>query len=521
MGGSNVQDNEGALGSSGQATAPQVSPLEATSSLVRDNEALPYAYLSEQLRIAKEDCRNWKICYDKKILENQNLKLEFDRLSMFCHQLQCQETERGQSRMAEKLALGDELAKAKDALREEQDKHTQTLIALAKADDELVQKTSEVEELEKKLEAQERSNRHLANTIEELETQVGISRAANAITEAEIEVQRLEEEVDSIINAASSSSSDHAADIGKLQDMEGGLVDQMSTLRAEVEPFVNWDEELCRRFRQLGEQCSSLHDRIGNRLDHGTVQCAICLSDLCKADAHWLSLQATSEGCDHFFHKGCIKEYLSNKIKDPTSYPLKCCGLDSKGAPCKTEINEDHIMIFLAPISDGLLGSFRKHSLTAGNSLKLISCLNSKCSAEFEWGDSDDAVAHNIPVTCYECGYRMRPCCNIRLEDHEDISCDEVQRRRRLADVPPGCTLCPGRTCGAIVEKNRGCNHMTCRCKTEFCYLCGVLVTSIHVAECNKNPGPVSPGVNCLHYQHHFSNSHLLFTLQDVLHSVP
>ena len=30
---------------------------------------------------------------------------------------------------------------------------------------------------------------------------------------------------------------------------------------------------------------------------------------------------------------------------------------------------------------------------------------------------------------------------------------------------------CP--SCKFWVEKNEGCDHMTCRCKYEFCYVCG------------------------------------------------
>merc|ERR1712110_802739 len=33
---------------------------------------------------------------------------------------------------------------------------------------------------------------------------------------------------------------------------------------------------------------------------------------------------------------------------------------------------------------------------------------------------------------------------------------------------------CPG--CHAHVEKNEGCNHMTCRCDTEWCWLCGEII---------------------------------------------
>jgi hypothetical protein len=28
-------------------------------------------------------------------------------------------------------------------------------------------------------------------------------------------------------------------------------------------------------------------------------------------------------------------------------------------------------------------------------------------------------------------------------------------------------------SCGATVLRTEGCNHMTCRCKHEFCYICG------------------------------------------------
>lgn len=29
------------------------------------------------------------------------------------------------------------------------------------------------------------------------------------------------------------------------------------------------------------------------------------------------------------------------------------------------------------------------------------------------------------------------------------------------------------RKCKNVIERSKGCNHMTCICKHEFCYLCG------------------------------------------------
>ena len=34
--------------------------------------------------------------------------------------------------------------------------------------------------------------------------------------------------------------------------------------------------------------------------------------------------------------------------------------------------------------------------------------------------------------------------------------------------------------CGIFIEKNQGCNHITCRCGHQFCYICGEPWSMIH-----------------------------------------
>ena len=41
--------------------------------------------------------------------------------------------------------------------------------------------------------------------------------------------------------------------------------------------------------------------------------------------------------------------------------------------------------------------------------------------------------------------------------------------------------------CKFIIEKNQGCNHMTCRCKYQFCYVCGADWNPAHYGEHDEN----------------------------------
>jgi hypothetical protein len=74
--------------------------------------------------------------------------------------------------------------------------------------------------------------------------------------------------------------------------------------------------------------------------------------------------------------------------------------------------------------------------------------------------------------TCPEC--RVRTCEFCRQAEHRGVCTADVegQRVRELARSQ-GWKVCPN--CQSVVERSRGCLHMTCRCGTEFCYSCNAL----------------------------------------------
>lgn len=76
--------------------------------------------------------------------------------------------------------------------------------------------------------------------------------------------------------------------------------------------------------------------------------------------------------------------------------------------------------------------------------------------------------AHSCPCTCSACT--------------QGLSCEEYQQLPEKLHSAAGAGVfalaqskkwkrCP--CCGHTVAKNKGCNHMTCLCKTSFCYGCG------------------------------------------------
>jgi len=77
---------------------------------------------------------------------------------------------------------------------------------------------------------------------------------------------------------------------------------------------------------------------------------------------------------------------------------------------------------------------------------------------------------------CPACQYTY--CFHCRREWHADMTCDEYAamrddqvEQRYQQWVQEHAKPCPN--CHANIEKNGGCNHMTCTaCRHQFCWLC-------------------------------------------------
>ena len=159
--------------------------------------------------------------------------------------------------------------------------------------------------------------------------------------------------------------------------------------------------------------------------------------------------------CKHIYDLKCLSELFDAATKDETLYPPRCCG---KPIPVDSV---DGVL------NDHLLERFRVKAREFGTSDRLY-CSNKTCSS-FLGSKEKDSIA----VYCSRCATNTCAACGCAAHPSE-TPCEDDEESRSIIRVGEmlGWKRCPG--CHRMVELNVGCNHMTCRCRTEFCYVCGM-----------------------------------------------
>ena len=102
-------------------------------------------------------------------------------------------------------------------------------------------------------------------------------------------------------------------------------------------------------------------------------------------------------------------------------------------------------------------------------------------------------------LTCPKCSTEI--CFKCRNNWHGDISCEDALKEqfsgwaKENQFIKDNISFCP--MCRTKIEKNAGCNHMTCQvCKYEFCWACGASASN---AENHFDPyNPKSCGVKMM-----------------------
>jgi hypothetical protein len=199
-------------------------------------------------------------------------------------------------------------------------------------------------------------------------------------------------------------------------------------------------------------------------------QCPICFDDIDNP---------FRLACGHSYCNTCLRHFLTT-ANDTKLFPLSCMGNDST---CGKEISIPTIQRFLLPAQLNQLfeASFLEYMDRHPHEFKY--CPTADCPQIYRSGDGANGV-----VQCPSC---FASTCVSCREDHEGFTCREWKLHRdpgeqeRLlrewaASNQENVRKCPN--CEAWIEKNGGCNHMTCtKCKSHICWKCmGIFESGIY-----------------------------------------
>ena len=171
--------------------------------------------------------------------------------------------------------------------------------------------------------------------------------------------------------------------------------------------------------------------------------------------------------CGHQFCYNCFKEYLKEKAKDQlklleTKCPMKGCNYQVPSQIFKNIFEKDKKQLSI--YNKCLMRNFTESNAD----FKL--CPNPKCELIIQ------LPGHGMNDIKCNCGNNF--CFNCLRESHVPSDCYLVEEwEKKMKNKEEKIKLltfltkqCP--SCGVLIEKNQGCNHMVCKCKYEFCWVC-------------------------------------------------
>ena len=197
-----------------------------------------------------------------------------------------------------------------------------------------------------------------------------------------------------------------------------------------------------------------------NETESQLIKCVICLEEFSIHDHFPL------ETCNDFYHTKCFNEYLLSQINQ-RRFPITC-------PQCKKTLEDQDIYERIDPQSYKNYTKFLLDGFVSTHASEYSCCPTPDCPYVF--------VANG--QSFYQCEVcKKQYCLTCRVEYHNKMNCKQYQqtiidKKTALADTEflnfvkgTNYKQCPN--CKFWVEKSSGCNHMTCRCRYEFCYVCG------------------------------------------------
>ncbi|KAL4879586.1 hypothetical protein BJY04DRAFT_91091 [Aspergillus karnatakaensis] len=168
--------------------------------------------------------------------------------------------------------------------------------------------------------------------------------------------------------------------------------------------------------------------------------------------------------CSHWYCRHCITRLVNDALTDQSLFPPRCCRLD-----IPLDAMRRHI-------GDELSQRFEEKDTECKDPQRTC-CSNAAC-AEYIL----PPFVQGHVGTCRAC--QMQTCTVCKRPAHIERCIDEQDEVLSLAQQA-GWQQCP--QCHHLIELSTGCNHITCRCRYEFCYVCTMKWKTCHCEVWDEN----------------------------------
>jgi ariadne-1 len=287
-----------------------------------------------------------------------------------------------------------------------------------------------------------------------------------------------------------------------------GAIRELSTIVNDVHELTGFPKEVCAvildHFQWNKELLFESYERsvheeflteckVLQAVDRNEIvgDCNICYGD----EAKLLSLS-----CGHSYCRDCWQRHLKSKINDEKIWTIPC--MEPK---CGGILTEE----IVRQLSDN--STFNNYKKLAAGSFIQVSDLVKWCP-----GVNCGRIARIVDLECpgVKCTCNESFCVGCDNENHNPINCTRLEKwiKKCREDnesedwISKNSKKCP--RCKAPIQKNGGCNHMTCRtpgCRYEFCWLCMGPWARGHA--CNRpdvDPKDTQTGADLKVYLHYF-----------------
>ncbi|KAF8595307.1 hypothetical protein BDV93DRAFT_457079 [Ceratobasidium sp. AG-I] len=208
-----------------------------------------------------------------------------------------------------------------------------------------------------------------------------------------------------------------------------------------------------------------------------TFHCDICQDNEPEVDV------AIIDGCGHQFGRDCLNGFISSRLTDGR-FPIVC-------PTCATGEGDGKAGVISSWLAESVGMTEKEYERWTQLELAaysfMLECTQCERSYMVSRDDYNDPSTKEFRCAMPDCDHTWCKSCSTTIEKGQTHTCDGSAELTRLMEKE-GWKTCPG--CQTPIEKNEGCNHISCTtpaCNTHFCYVCGgKVVQSVIRSEINE-----------------------------------